>query len=88
MKANVKKMIRGVRWIKSIIRKSWVYQWKEKRQNERLAALRAPYLNKLKERFGDDTSIICSNCFAGRIMQDIGMHYNTPTLGLDFWAPD
>ena len=50
--------------------------------------MRAPYLNKLKERFGDDTSIICSNCFAGRIMQDIGMQYNTPTLGLYFWAPD
>ena len=61
---------------------------RKKRQSERLAALRAPYLKKLKERFGDDTSIICSNCFAGRIMQDIGMQYNTPTLGLYFWAPD
>ena len=50
--------------------------------------MRAPYFEKLKERFGNETSIISSNCFAGRIMQDIGMQYNTPTLGLYFWAPD
>lgn len=36
----------------------------------------------------DDTSIITSNCFAGRIMQDLGMKYNTPTLGLYFMYPD
>ena len=35
-----------------------------------------------------DLSIISSNCFAGRIMQDIGMQYNTPTLGLYFMYPD
>lgn len=84
----IKYKMGGARWIKLIIRKTRVYQWKEKRQNKRLAALRAPYLDKLKERFGNETSIICSNCFAGRIMQDIGMQYNTPTLGLYFWAPD
>lgn len=41
--------------------------------------------NSLKDA---NLSIISSNCFAGRIMQDVGMQYNTPTLGLYFWAPD
>lgn len=36
----------------------------------------------------NNTSIICTNCFGGRIMQDIGMKYNTPTLGLFFDYPD
>lgn len=33
-------------------------------------------------------SIISSNCFAGRIMQDLNMEYNSPTLGLYFMYPD
>ncbi|MDE6484936.1 MAG: DUF1919 domain-containing protein [Duncaniella sp.] len=33
-------------------------------------------------------SIISSNCFAGRIMQDFDMEYNSPTLGLYFMYPD
>lgn len=36
----------------------------------------------------NDISIISSNCFAGRIMQDIRMEYNSPTLGLYFMYPD
>lgn len=35
-----------------------------------------------------DTSIISSNCFAGRIMQDLHMQYNSPTLGLYIMYPD
>ena len=33
-------------------------------------------------------SIISSNCFAGRIMQDLKLEYNSPTLGLYFMYPD
>ena len=33
-------------------------------------------------------SIISCNCFAGRIMQDLKMEYNSPTLGLYFMFPD
>lgn len=33
-------------------------------------------------------SVISSNCFAGRIMQDLKMEYNSPTLGLYFMYPD
>lgn len=50
--------------------------------------LRAPYIPDVIKVVGKDTSIISSNCFAGRIMQDVGMEYNSPTLGLYFWAED
>ena len=33
-------------------------------------------------------SVISYNCFAGRIIQDLGMKYNTPTVGLYFMYPD
>lgn len=49
---------------------------------------RYPYLKKIRKYIGQDTSLISSNCFAGRIMQDIGMEYNTPTLGLWFMPDD
>ena len=42
----------------------------------------------LAESLSNDTTIISSNCFAGRIMQDLGMQYNSPTLGLYIWGPD
>lgn len=37
---------------------------------------------------GPSTSIISTNCFAGRILQDLKMQYNSPTLGLYFMYPD
>lgn len=49
---------------------------------------RKPYVSAVRQLIDDDTSIITSNCFAGRIMQDLGMKYNTPTLGLYFMYPD
>lgn len=57
-------------------------------ENKWLAHERAKYLPKIREIVTHNTSIISSNCFAGRIMQDLGMQYNTPTLGLYFWYPD
>lgn len=49
---------------------------------------RAPLIPLIGDYVAKDTSIISSNCFAGRIMQDLGMQYNTPTLGLYFFAED
>ena len=49
---------------------------------------RKPYLKKLDDIIPSDASIISSNCFAGRIMQDRKMAYNSPTLGLYFMSPD
>lgn len=36
----------------------------------------------------DNLSIISTNCFAGRIMQDLHLKYNSPTAGLYFFYPD
>lgn len=36
----------------------------------------------------NEISLISSNCFAGRIMQDLNLPYNSPTLGLYFMYPD
>lgn len=54
---------------------------------------RSKYINILKnnilDRYDiDNISIISSNCFAGRIMQDMKIKYNSPTLGLYFMYPD
>lgn len=54
----------------------------------RLFKKREPYFKELKKYINDDVSIISSNCFAGRIMQDLHIQYNSPTLGLYFWAAD
>lgn len=66
----------------------WYLALKKKREEKRLYELRAPYIKDIEALIDKDTSIISSNCFAGRVMQDLGMQYNTPTLGLYFWAPD
>lgn len=62
-----------------------VYKWL---QNKWLKKKREPYFGELRKLITPETSIISSNCFAGRIMQDLGMKYNSPTLGLYFWAED
>jgi uncharacterized protein (DUF1919 family) len=49
---------------------------------------RKPYINLIRNKIPKDTSIISSNCFAGRIMQDFHIQYNSPTLGLYFMYPD
>ena len=46
------------------------------------------YIPAIKNLVTADMSIISSNCFAGRIMQDLNMEYNSPTLGLYFMYPD
>lgn len=66
----------------------WLLDYHKQQVDKKLAHLRAPYIPRLEELIDNNTSIISSNCFAGRIMQDIGMQYNTPTLGLYFWSED
>ena len=66
----------------------WYLNIKKQIEDARLYELRAPYLKEIEALIDKNTSIISSNCFAGRIMQDLGMQYNSPTLGLYFWAPD
>lgn len=49
---------------------------------------RLPYLKEISKYIDKDTSIISSNCFAGRVMQDLKIKYNSPTLGLWFMPDD
>ena len=49
---------------------------------------RKKYFPQLREIIKPTTTIISSNCFAGRIMQDLKYEYNSPTLGLYFFADD
>ena len=67
---------------------SWYLAITKHFNDKKLLKLRESYIPKLSEIVTLDTSIISSNCFAGRIMQDLGMQYNTPTLGLYFFADD
>ena len=56
-------------------------------RNMYLYLRRLPYMNKIKKYIDKDVTIISSNCFAGRVMQDMNMEYNSPTLGL-WMMPD
>ena len=68
---------------------AWILSVKESIENKRLYGRRMPYLPAIRQLVGGGKiCLISSNCFAGRIMQDIGMEYNTPTLGLYFMYPD
>ena len=48
---------------------------------------RKPYIPMLINIVGDAT-VISSTCFAGRIMQDRGGVWNSPTVGLYFFAAE
>lgn len=67
---------------------SWYLVIRKEINDKRLYKLREQYIPDIRKLITPDTSIISSNCFAGRIMQDLGMQYNTPTLGLYFFADD
>ena len=67
---------------------SWYLAIRKQINDKRLYQLRKQYIPDIRKLITPDTSIISSNCFAGRIMQDLGMQYNTPTLGLYFFADD
>lgn len=67
---------------------SWYLDIRKKINDKRLYKLREQYIPDIRKLITPDTSIISSDCFAGRIMQDLGMQYNTPTLGLYFFADD
>lgn len=67
---------------------SWYLAIKERINDIKLYQKRVSYLPQIRKMIISDTSIISSNCFAGRIMQDLDMQYNSPTLGLYFFADD
>ena len=81
-KRNIKNLLREMPFLR------WVLTYHKRREDKYLAHLRAPYIPLLEKWLDSDTSIISSNCFAGRVMQDLDMQYNTPTLGLYFMYSD
>lgn len=78
--------------VKNILRNSFlfniIHSYYKKKEDEKLFKLRSPYIDSLREFIDNDTTIISSNCFAGRVMQDLNIKYNSPTLGLYFMYPD
>lgn len=76
------------KWFKRIIGLELYHKKRKERRDRKLHALRQQYFPVLRSVVNDDTSIITSNCFAGLIMQDLGLKYNSPTLGLYFMYPD
>lgn len=67
----------------------WLMTQRENFNNWHYYQKRKPYIPALTELFMEsEISIISSNCFAGRVMQDLKMEYNSPTLGLYFMYPD
>ena len=74
--------------IKEKLKDSFLYPLFDKVRDKYLYLLRRKYFSELREFILPETSIITPNCFAGRIMQDLGTQYNSPTLGLYFFAPD
>lgn len=50
--------------------------------------LRKRTIRELRSVLPENVSIISSNCFAGRIYQDLKLQYLTPTAGLFFLAND
>lgn len=57
-------------------------------KNKGLSLLRQPYLPKLRANIDSECSVITNNCFGGRIPQDLGYPYNSPTAGLFICYPD
>lgn len=78
MKEKIKKTIIGNIYMD--LKKSWLNKVYLRRNKK--------YIAILKQYIDSDTTIISTNCFAGRIMQDLKMQYNSPTLGLYFMYPD
>lgn len=63
-KRNIKNLLREMPFLR------WVLTYHKQREDKYLAHLRAPYIPLLEKWLDSDTSIISSNCFAGRVMQD------------------
>lgn len=74
--------------IKKLLKSSFLYPTFNNVRDKLLYRRRKKYFSQLREQIQPTTSIISSNCFAGRIMQDLGYQYNSPTLGLYFFAPE
>lgn len=76
------------KWFKRVSGLDRYHQRRDHQRAVRLHAVRSQYFPALRQLVGDKTSVITTNCFAGLIMQDLQLPYNSPTLGLYFMYPD
>ena len=88
VKQDMKKNQIFKKWAKKITGLEWYHRRRDCKRTVRLAEIRQQYLPTLREIVGSETSVITTNCFAGLIMQDLGLEYHSPTLGLYFMYPD
>ena len=82
MKSNIKKKLRSYSLI------NYLLSIKNRIESRYLSKKRAHYIPQIRNLIPEGASIISSNCFAGRILQDLSLQYNKPTLGLYFMYPD
>ena len=71
--------------LRSILRKSSVAK---KIKEAVLFTIRRRYFALLRQYITPPDSVITNNCFEGKIPQDLGYPYNSPTAGLFFPYPD
>ena len=71
--------------LRSILRKSSVAK---KIKEAVLFTIRRRYFALLRQYITPPDSVITNNCFGGKIPQDLGYPYNSPTAGLFFPYPD
>ena len=64
----------------------YIYKWlREKYYRQK----RIKYFSSIESKIEkENLTIICNNCFAGRLYQDLNLSYNTPTVGLYIMFPD
>ncbi len=56
--------------------------WRHRKSREFKRRRRLSEAEALAAHFGEGFSVICNNCFGGRLYQDLGLPYATPTAGL------
>ena len=61
---------------------------KEKIKNVRLLINKLGAANRRKKIQNQDVTIISNNCYAEIIYQYLGLKYNSPTIGLYFFAEE
>lgn len=74
--------------MKQILKALGIWDYAKTLKKAYLHLRRKPYFKCLSTHYDESTSFIANNCFGGRIPQDLGMKYNSPTEGLFICYPD
>jgi uncharacterized protein (DUF1919 family) len=63
------------------------YHWLKQRQTKRLDRAVELHQKKVKSIKANNFSIISANCWGGSVYEDLKLPYQSPTIGLFFYAP-